>query len=159
MKKIGILFLVFSLGLLPFKAGAMLKVDENGNPITYESSEGEYHIMLTDEGNTGSGTTDEQDKLDAEPGTPADVDPVAPDQTEDPDKAVSDKDTDEIPYIATDSDLARYDTVKTLAENAEDSNATENTNGKDNTVFYAVGSGVLGMTIGAALVYFLTKKH
>jgi hypothetical protein len=141
----------------------MLKVDENGNPIEYEEKEGEYHTMLADEGNTGSGTTgntsDEQDKLDAEPSTPGDVDPVAPDQTEDLDKAVSDKDTDEIPYIATDSDLARYDTVKTLAENAEDSNTTENTNGKDNTVFYAVGSGVLGMTIGAALVYFLTKKH
>lgn len=136
MKKFGILFLVLSLGLLPFKAGAIYKVDEDGNSIGYEGKPGEYHIMEVDEG---------------------EIDPSAPDQNEDLDKSVSDKDEAVIapsPDTNTDSDFTD-DTVRILAEN----NATGNTTDKNNTVFYAVGSGVLGMSLGAALVYFLTKKH
>jgi len=138
MKKISLLLLVIALGLLPYNAKAVYQVDENGAPIETESKEGEFHILVDDgqgtDGNASSEAPDSKENLDTPVSNTDDKITIEPDTTDDIVKA--------------------YDLNKTTAENGVDAN-----NDNNKVILYSIGSGVMGMVIGASIVYFVMKKH
>ncbi len=151
MKKIGLMLLTLSLCLLPIKAFALDETDTDCVPqndccIKYNGTNDDSIVKCISPSDINGNTSS------------SDPQAVAPDEKDNPDQAVSSDDnntpTGEVnPDEA--SDLAAYDTVKALAESSTNSDQNDN----KGIILYSVGSGVIGMTIGTGLVYFLVKKH
>jgi hypothetical protein len=133
MKKVFMSLLIGSLFvLLPFKANAMLEVDENGNPIQKELQEGEATILIAPSPDTATSSD----------GT----------------NVSSSDEREQITNDSTNGEITKGE--KTVYE-ALDAEATlldkEATTDKDNNVVYVIISGLAGAIVGSAITYLLKK--
>ncbi len=144
MKKLfTVLLLVSVFTFFPYNVEAMLRVDENGNPITEEVKEGEFTIMSEpsdgQDGNVSSEITPEEKARDIEGKleTTSDDTPVSND------------------------DIVKNEAVDMTTTSVEDGAelyATSDSTKKDNDLLYIIFSSFAGLSLGSIGTYFFMSK-